>query len=98
MTIRATGREEPLQLAQTDDPCSRHAVSSADELPADVVLGLLQGLPTWSEWEGTLPGRRRRGAARVLEWLESWPGAGWQARWTAAAGDHDPGWMAQLAA
>jgi integrase len=98
MTITATGREEPLQLAQTDDPCSRHAVSSADELPADEVLCLLQGLPTWSEWEGTLPGRRRRGAARVLEWLESWPGAGWQARWTAAAGDHDPGWIDQLAA
>jgi hypothetical protein len=98
MTITAAAHGAPRQLVQAGDPCSQHLTDAADELPAGEVIGLLQELPTWSERTGTLPSRRCRGVERVLEWLESWPGAGWQARWTAAAGDHDLSWIERLAA
>lgn len=98
MTSITTAHEEPVCLAQREDPCSGHVLSPAEEFSAEQVLRLLQELPTWSTWKGTAPGRRLRGAAGVLGWLESWPGAGWWQRWLAAGGDHGLGWIDQLAA
>jgi len=42
----------------------------------------------------TGPGQRRgqgvgRGVEKLLSWLETFPGQGWQDRWLAARGDHD---------
>ncbi len=97
MTITTAAHEQPGRLARLDDPCSGHGPSPADQLSVDEVLCLLRELPTWSTWEGTSPSRRLRGAARVLAWLESLPGAGWQQRWLAAGGDQGWGWIDQLA-
>lgn len=77
-------------------PCD-HPASPIDALPAAEVLTLLPTLPDW-------PGddRRRRaakylrGATRVLDWLQRYPGGGWQQRWDAANGD-DKTWMDLLA-
>ena len=82
-------------LAQ-QHPCD-HPLSPVDALPATEVLKVLPTLPDW-------PGddRRRksakylRGATRVLDWLQQYPGAGWQERWDTANGD-DKTWMDLLA-
>lgn len=68
-----------------------------NDLPVDAVLALLASLPGWSGLSGTKRNRWLRGAARVLEWLQTHPGAGWQERWLAAGAD-DPGWIDELTA
>ncbi|WP_410570313.1 tyrosine-type recombinase/integrase [Amycolatopsis sp. cmx-4-61] len=99
MTTTATDRKQAALLAaRPGQVCSGHGVSTADGLPADDVLRLLEDLPSWSDWEGTSPGRRLRGAARVLAWLQTSPGTGWQERWVTAGGDQGMGWIDQLAA
>jgi integrase len=98
MTVITAAREQPGHLAEVDDPCSRRGEGPADRFRAGEVLVLLRALPGWAAWEGTSPSRRLRGATRVLAWLESWPGTGWQERWLAAGADEGAGWMHQLAA
>lgn len=37
---------------------------------------------------------RKRGARRILEWLEQFPGESWQERWMASGiSEHDPKWL-----
>lgn len=77
--------------------CPGHPVGPHDELSIEQVLALLPGVAGWEVADRGAPrGRRLRGAARVLAWLQTWPGEGWQQRWLAARADHDLGWLAEL--
>jgi hypothetical protein len=72
-------------------------VGPHDELSIEQVLALLPDVAGWSVADrGGPPGRRLRGAARILAWLQTYPGVGWQQRWVAAGADHDLGWLAGL--
>jgi hypothetical protein len=67
-----------------------------DGMPAGQVLDLVSRLPLPARvWNG-IPGIRVRGAWRVLDWLESMPGEGWQDRWLAAGADAGLGWVDEL--
>ena len=67
-----------------------------DRMPAGEVLDLVSRLPLPARvWNG-IPAMRLQGARRVLGWLESMPGEGWQDRWLAAGADHGLGWVDQL--
>jgi hypothetical protein len=44
------------------------------------------------------PQMRLRGTARLLAWLESYPGCGWQERWANAGADLGTAWMRQVTA
>lgn len=66
-----------------------HRVSPHDKLGIDEVLDLL---PVWpappTRGRVNLAANRRlAGAGKILHWLESHSGDGWQARWHAAGGD-----------
>ncbi|MCA1196299.1 site-specific integrase [Saccharopolyspora sp. 6V] len=98
MTRTTIDLQEAISRSTVDDSCAHHAPCSADQLSVDAVLRLLQELPTWSTRQGTSPGRRLRGASRVLGWLERWPGTGWQERWVAVGGDQGLEWIDHLAA
>src|SRR5262249_657872 len=40
---------------------------------------------------------RLKGATTILCWLLTYPGEGWQDRWTASGADHDMSWIEKLA-
>ncbi|GAA1677127.1 hypothetical protein GCM10009745_20610 [Kribbella yunnanensis] len=73
------------------------ATGPVNDLPAGQVLALLASLPGWSSLSGKQRDRWVSGATRVLEWLQTHPGAGWQQRWLAAGAD-DLVWIDELAA
>ena len=72
------------------------APSPIDDLDADEVLKLLPGLPNWPTASGK-PQTWLRGAELILAWLADFDTSGWQARWTAAAGD-EMAWLNELVA
>jgi len=96
LTSTATRARHRFRCWTTTGICCR--VSESDRTtccPAAEVIALV----------GQLPGQRSltkyrnstlRGTARVLDWLASQPGEGWQARWLAADADRDMSWMDAL--
>jgi integrase len=79
--------------------CPGHAAGPHDLLAAEEILVLLPRVWGWAALDpGASPGRRLRGAARILAWLATWPGAGWQQRWLAAGADDGLGWIEELSA
>lgn len=77
--------------------CPGHPVGPHDGLAIDEVMALLPGVSGWARVDrGASPGRRLRGARRLLEGLAVWPGTGWQQRWQAAGVDHRRAWFAEL--
>lgn len=92
----ATIRPGPLHkrhdelIVETDVAGGDHDRTSLDE-----VLALLPSLPTWPELNHRRT-RCRDGAAAILRWLQTYPGAGWQQRWVAAGADDDLGWVDAL--
>lgn len=74
-------------------------VGPVDTAPAEHVLQLLPRLTTWPAADSSQSRSWVRGAGMVLEWLESRPGAGWQARWRASGADQEGRqWIDDLAA
>lgn len=97
--MTATILEQVLPQACRDGECGPHAVSPGDRLDVADVLQMLRDIPGWSQTGlGAPRGRRLRGAKRMLEWLTTWPGEGWQQRWMAARADHGLGWIDELSA
>lgn len=85
------------RYAVTEDRCPGHPAGPHDQLTLEQVLELLPRIPGWHDpRDSRLPGRRLRGALRILEWLSDQEGAGWQQRWAAAGADQDPDWMDRL--
>ena len=73
MTITASGREEPLQLVQTGGPCSRHAVSSADErtFAGSNPANPTEGMRTSASRSAWTPGMSAPIRSRILEAIPS---------------------------
>ncbi|WIN00039.1 site-specific integrase [Actinoplanes oblitus] len=67
-----------------------HPLGRLDRSDIDKVLDALPQLPTWPA-VGADRNRCRRGTGQILEWLATYPGDGWQARWL-AADIHDRSW------
>ncbi|ALE77019.1 hypothetical protein FRP1_30435 (plasmid) [Pseudonocardia sp. EC080625-04] len=67
-----------------------------NDVDLDQVLALLPGLPIWPPAGGGERQHRLRGARRILEWLESFPGDGWQQRWVLSGADTGVGWLEDL--
>lgn len=99
MTLKTVTSFEQVLPRSQDVNCGAHAFGRADRLGIAEVLQLLRGTAGWSRTGlGAPRGRRLRGARRVLEWLATWPGEGWQQRWVAAGADHGLGWIDELSA
>ena len=79
--------------------CPGHPPGEHDQRSIEHVLEVLQLTPGWKRLDrGASIRQRLRGARRLLNWLDSWPGQGWQQRWIAARADHGLAWIDQLAA
>jgi Phage integrase family len=97
--MTATTFEQVWPQVSLDADCGAQPVGRADRPGIPDVLQLLRGTPGWARTGlGAPRGRRLRGATRVLEWLVTWPGEGWQQRWLAARADHGLGWIDELSA
>jgi integrase len=84
-------------IGPAQERCPGHAAGPHDLLAAEEILVLLPRVGGWAALDpGASPGRRLRGAARILAWLATWPGAGWQQRWLAAGADDGLGWIEEL--
>ncbi|WP_370964914.1 tyrosine-type recombinase/integrase [Amycolatopsis sp. cg9] len=82
----------------SDRICPGHPTGPHDLFTTEDILQRLPTLPCWSEPDRSSFGRRLRGANRLLEWLSTMPGKGWQQRWSAAGCDHQPCWIEQVTA
>lgn len=78
--------------------CPGHRPGPADLLAIDDAMEALFELRIWNQWPGFAQKRSLRGARRVLTWLQSLPGTGWQQRWTASGIDDGYDWVAHLTA
>src|SRR5258707_8248944 len=75
-------RQFPPRPVQTAWPATAHG--------EDEVLRRLTSPPFLPEMKATQAGRRR-GTARLLRWLSSFPGDTWQHRWEASRAEEHPG-------
>jgi len=77
-----------------------HRKGPVDHVAADRVLDMLVSLPHWDPPTNAVRASqlrmRRRGAGQILDWLDGYPGLGWQERWFAAGGE-DASWIDTLA-
>ncbi|MFJ8390551.1 hypothetical protein ACIQ9Q_39880 [Streptomyces sp. NPDC094438] len=68
-----------------------------DELSVEGVLELLPSLSTFppatSKRSRSKRAERSRGTARILGWLLSFPGNGWQERWVVSGADSGLDWI-----
>jgi integrase len=95
-TVTTSAADDQPTVLDTD-PCPGHPAGPHDHLGVEEVLAQLVQTPGWRTLDlGAAPGRRLRGARRVLDWLASCPGQGWQQRWLTARADHGLGWIEQL--
>ncbi|UQX00899.1 site-specific integrase [Streptomyces sp. RerS4] len=97
-----TGPTPPRPLfVEHDLKADEDRIGPHDLLSRDEVLALLPTLPAWPQRtysRGVAPGTRRlAGAAKILDWLLTHPGEGWQARWLAADADRGKEWVGALA-
>jgi integrase len=73
-------------------------VGPVDRLSVNEVVELFDSLPDWSTVGRRARGRRIAGAGKVLAWLLTHPGTGWQARWRASGADEGTDWVDALVA
>jgi integrase len=88
------------RVAAGDDAgCPGHPAGPHNQLNVAEVLEVLPATPGWNELNvADPPSKRLRGAQRVLDWLRTYPGSGWQQRWLAGDADHDSHWVTRLSA
>jgi hypothetical protein len=67
-----------------------------DRSSAEAVVASLPQLPIWSLRATSRNSQRLRGAQRILDWLLTHPGDGWQDRWLVSDADTGPGWINTL--
>ena len=67
-------------------------------MPAERVLRLVSTDPGWEDGAQRLRLERITGARRILDWLATFEGDGWQARWVAAGCDEGADWLNDLVA
>jgi integrase len=95
-TAAVDQQPRPAMIPAPGSPPRLALTGPIDRTPAVDVLELVSQLPLpMRVWNG-VPAARLRGARRVLEWLESMPGEGWQDRWLAAGANAGLGWVDQL--
>ncbi|GAA0547419.1 tyrosine-type recombinase/integrase [Paractinoplanes ferrugineus] len=64
-----------------------------DHLDAEEILALFPGLRCWDQVGRHVRSMARPGARRILAWLGSFPGDGWQQRWLNSGAENDEGWL-----
>ncbi len=64
-----------------------------DDWPAHRILDLLPTLPNWPAQNPGKQARITRSAHRILRWLSTHPGRGWQDRWLACGADKGVEWI-----
>jgi hypothetical protein len=112
MTRRAPRRANSIRRAGTgptparplfvehDLKADEDRIGPHDRLSRDEVLALLPTSPVWPQRKysrGLAPGTiRLAGAGKILDWLLSHSGDGWQARWRAADADRGKEWIDPL--
>jgi hypothetical protein len=79
-------------------PGHRQRAGPLDSSSAETVIASLPRLPVWSSRLTDRNGQRLRGARRILGWLLTHPGGGWQERWLRSGADTGPGWIDTVAA
>lgn len=73
-------------------------VGPVDHLPIAEILELFPSLPAWPQMSHSGRWRRLNGARRILEWLQTHAGDGWQQRWLASGADGSLDWIDPLIA
>lgn len=73
-------------------------VSPIDVLSTQEVLALLPQQPIWLKAGNGDRQACLRGATRIMEWLQAFPGAGWQQRWENSGADQGVQWITALTA
>jgi hypothetical protein len=70
-------------------------VGPHDHATIEEILALLPALTTWPDRADQYGARSRRlaGARAVLEWLQKYPGTGWQQRWKKSGSDNGMQWI-----
>lgn len=102
-TTDTARRTESVRFEQFRAPSVPEAaearVGPVDAVPAGEVVRLLPRLTTWPAPGSSKARSWVRGAGVVLDWLETVPGEGWQARWQASGADQEgKGWIDELVA
>ena len=99
-STQASGRQQPQRAHYfaTSIATAQPRVGPADTLPAEDILARIPALPIWADVPTGAKRRRLQGASRILQWLSSHPGDGWQDRWLAAGADRDTRWLDQIVA
>ena len=67
-------------------------------LPIEDVLALFSTLPFWAQGRRDARPLRLRGARKILTWLDTFPGTGWQQRWCVSGADTGKEWIDELTA
>jgi site-specific recombinase XerC len=80
-------------------------IGERDSWPIEQILGIFPSLPNWpdaAQYKNYGHHRARRmtndGARAILEWLLTYPGDGWQARWLASGADDSLDWTSSVPA
>ena len=94
-TLKPAARRRQ-QIAVSAPVTYSRAPSAVDHLDTAEVLEQLPTLANWPSVTGAAT-MWRGGAQRILQWLSTFDGNGWQERWEAARGD-DLGWVNDLVA
>ncbi|MGW4366991.1 tyrosine-type recombinase/integrase [Nocardia takedensis] len=97
MNASTTTLPEPSVATVPSPACPGHPAGSADLISMDHALDVMIAIPHFSDRPGSAQRQALRGARRILEWLQSLPGIGWQQRWAASGIDDGYDWFPPLA-
>ncbi|WP_280444853.1 tyrosine-type recombinase/integrase [Nocardia brasiliensis] len=90
--------EPAANIAAVSSSCPGHCPGPADLQPIEEALDRLFETSSWDDWPDGAQRLRVRGARRILTWLQSLPGTGWQHRWATSGIDDGEDWGGRLTA
>lgn len=96
-TTRRRAARPKYNLTRHDELRDRRHVGPIDDAAVDEILALLPTLPTWPKAVNGERGKRLRGTAVILRWLQTHTGNGWQDRWISSGADTNADWIDMLA-
>lgn len=67
----------------------RPRIAPRDTASVEEIMAIIREFEHWKQRNAKQRSSNLRGARRVLDWLATFPGEGWQARWLAADADRD---------
>jgi site-specific recombinase XerD len=91
-----TGYDRRTPHSKSTDDHHEFRVGPIDHFTIDEVLAEFPSLTTWETTRDEMRPYQIDGARRILEWLSTFSGEGWQQRWVASGADAGNGWITDL--